>query len=80
MTCCYVSLLFHTGVADANIARSNIAKAYMAKCDCIWIVAPITRAVDDKTARGNVPPHHSKNVDTQLQSFKIFLETPSKCN
>lgn len=39
------------GVADANAARNNIAKDYMKKCDCIWILAPITRAVDDKTAR-----------------------------
>lgn len=42
------------GVADANAARNNIAKDYMKKCDCIWILAPITRAVDDKTARGRV--------------------------
>lgn len=40
------------GVADANAARSSIAKDYMKKCDCIWIVAPITRAVDDKVAKG----------------------------
>ncbi len=40
------------GVADANAARNNIAKDYMKKCDCVWILAPITRAVDDKTARG----------------------------
>jgi hypothetical protein len=40
------------GVADANAARNNIAKNYMKKCDCVWILAPITRAVDDKTARG----------------------------
>ncbi|KAG1755777.1 hypothetical protein EDB19DRAFT_1956649 [Suillus lakei] len=39
------------GVADANAARNSIAKDYMKKCDCIWILAPITRAVDDKTAR-----------------------------
>ncbi|KAF8812373.1 hypothetical protein BYT27DRAFT_7087741 [Phlegmacium glaucopus] len=39
------------GVADANAARNNIAKDYMKKCNCIWILAPITRAVDDKTAR-----------------------------
>ncbi|KAH8830804.1 hypothetical protein DL96DRAFT_1668499 [Flagelloscypha sp. PMI_526] len=38
-------------VADANAARNNIAKDYMKKADCIWILAPITRAVDDKTAR-----------------------------
>ena len=40
------------GVADANAARSSIAKEYMKKCNCIWILAPITRAVDDKTAKG----------------------------
>jgi hypothetical protein len=40
------------GVADANAARNNIAKDYMKKANCIWILAPITRAVDDKTARG----------------------------
>jgi hypothetical protein len=39
------------GVADANAARSSIARDYMKKCDCVWILAPITRAVDDKTAR-----------------------------
>ncbi|KAF7983849.1 hypothetical protein HWV62_18164, partial [Athelia sp. TMB] len=39
------------GVADANAARNSIAKDYMKKCDCIWILAPIQRAVDDKTAR-----------------------------
>ncbi|KAL6306643.1 Dynamin family-domain-containing protein [Sparassis latifolia] len=39
------------GVADSNAARNNIAKDYMKKCDCVWILAPITRAVDDKTAR-----------------------------
>ncbi|KAL0573914.1 hypothetical protein V5O48_008034 [Marasmius crinis-equi] len=46
------------GVADANAARNNIAKAYMKKCQCLWILAPITRAVDDKTARdGNYDDH-----------------------
>ncbi|CAE6530132.1 unnamed protein product [Rhizoctonia solani] len=39
------------GVADANLARSSIAKEYMKRCDCVWIAAPITRAVDDKTAK-----------------------------
>lgn len=40
------------GVADANTARSNICKDYMKKCNCIWVLAPITRAVDDRTAKG----------------------------
>ena len=35
------------GVADANAARNSIAKDYMKKCDCIWILAAIGRAVDD---------------------------------
>ena len=40
------------GTGDANAARNSIAKQYMKNCDCVWILAPITRAVDDKTARG----------------------------
>lgn len=31
------------GVADANLARSSIAKEYMKKCNCVWITAPIAR-------------------------------------
>ncbi|KAG8716350.1 hypothetical protein FRC09_015864 [Ceratobasidium sp. 395] len=48
---CGAVLVDLPGVADANLARSSIAKEYMKKCDCIWIAAPITRAVDDKTAK-----------------------------
>lgn len=36
------------GVADANAARNSIAKDYMKKCACIFIVASVHRAVDDK--------------------------------
>jgi hypothetical protein len=42
------------GVADANAARSSIAKDYMKLANCIWVLAPIHRAVDDKTARGEM--------------------------
>ena len=40
------------GVADANAARASIAGEYMQKCDHFWIAAPVTRAVNDKTAHG----------------------------
>jgi ABC-type phosphate transport system auxiliary subunit len=39
------------GVRDSNAARSNVAASYLKNCSCIWIVAPIKRAVDDRTAR-----------------------------
>ncbi|KAL1740588.1 hypothetical protein HDZ31DRAFT_85351 [Schizophyllum fasciatum] len=39
------------GVADANAARSSIARDYMKKCDCIWVLAPIQRAVDNQSAK-----------------------------
>ncbi|KAF8871534.1 hypothetical protein CPB85DRAFT_1445513 [Mucidula mucida] len=39
------------GVADANTAYNDITKDYMKKCQCIWILVPITRAVNDKTTR-----------------------------
>ncbi|KAJ3999535.1 Dynamin family-domain-containing protein [Lentinula boryana] len=55
------------GVADANAARNSIAKDYMKRAQCIWILAPITRAVDDKTAR-----------DLLGDAFKMQLKMASK--
>ncbi|KAI1383566.1 uncharacterized protein F4822DRAFT_421029 [Hypoxylon trugodes] len=39
------------GVQDSNAARAAVAQKYMKSCTGLWIVAPITRAVDDKTAK-----------------------------
>lgn len=38
------------GVAGSNAARAAVAKNYMKKADQLIIVAPQTRAVDDKVA------------------------------
>lgn len=35
---------------DANAARAAVADSYIQQCTGLWIVAPITRAVDDKSA------------------------------
>nr|XP_048692951.1 uncharacterized protein LOC125630861 isoform X3 [Caretta caretta] len=39
------------GVRDSNAARDNAAKEYLKNCNAVWVVANITRAVDDKTAK-----------------------------
>ncbi|KAI1777637.1 hypothetical protein F4818DRAFT_320307 [Hypoxylon cercidicola] len=39
------------GVEDSNAARAAIAAMYMEKCSAIWIVAGITRAIDNKAAQ-----------------------------
>ncbi|CAJ2501356.1 Uu.00g042090.m01.CDS01 [Anthostomella pinea] len=39
------------GVQDSNAARAAVAANYMKSCTGLWIVAPINRAVDDKTAK-----------------------------
>ncbi|EOD47067.1 putative tat pathway signal sequence protein [Neofusicoccum parvum UCRNP2] len=39
------------GVHDSNAARAAVAEGYMKQCTGLWIVAPITRAVDDKAAK-----------------------------
>lgn len=39
------------GVHDSNQARAAVAQKYMKQCTGLWIVAPITRAVDDKSAK-----------------------------
>ncbi|XP_043363160.1 uncharacterized protein LOC119850538 isoform X10 [Dermochelys coriacea] len=39
------------GIRDSNAARDNAAKEYLKNCNAVWVVASITRAVDDKTAK-----------------------------
>ncbi|KAK8140534.1 hypothetical protein PG984_000600 [Apiospora sp. TS-2023a] len=39
------------GCGDSNAARGTVAEKYMEKCSSIWIVAPISRAVDNKAAQ-----------------------------
>lgn len=39
------------GVQDSNAARAAVADRYIQQCSGLWIVAPITRAVDDKAAK-----------------------------
>ncbi|KAI0502901.1 hypothetical protein F5B22DRAFT_631257 [Xylaria bambusicola] len=39
------------GVQDSNAARAAVAVNYMKSCTGIWVVAPITRAVDNQTAK-----------------------------
>ncbi|XP_051872769.1 uncharacterized protein LOC127570897 isoform X2 [Pristis pectinata] len=39
------------GIGDSNAARNSVAKEYLKTCDAVWIVANVTRAVDDKTAK-----------------------------
>ncbi|XP_075440392.1 nuclear GTPase SLIP-GC, partial [Ascaphus truei] len=38
------------GTRDSNAARDGIANDYLRRCDAVWVVTNITRAVDDKTA------------------------------
>ncbi|KAF3022453.1 hypothetical protein E8E14_009036 [Neopestalotiopsis sp. 37M] len=39
------------GVQDSNAARAAVAEKYIQNCSSLWIVAPISRAVSDKTAQ-----------------------------
>lgn len=39
------------GVHNSNAARAAVAEGYTKQCTGLWIVAPITRAVDDKAAQ-----------------------------
>ncbi|KAK3333386.1 hypothetical protein B0T19DRAFT_440146 [Cercophora scortea] len=39
------------GVHDSNAARSAVASKYIENCSGLWVIAPITRAVDDKSAQ-----------------------------
>ena len=54
--CLYIDAIQRTltltiGVSDSNAARAAVADAYIESCTGLWIVAPITCAVDDKVAK-----------------------------
>lgn len=50
------------GVQDSNAARVAVAQNYMKQCSGLWIVAPITRAVDDKVARDLLGGHFKRQM------------------
>lgn len=39
------------GVQDSNPARAEVATRYLKECSRIWVVTPVVRAVDNKTAK-----------------------------
>lgn len=39
------------GVNDDNSARDGLVKTYLKEADSIWIITPIKRAINDKTAK-----------------------------
>ncbi|KAK2014761.1 hypothetical protein LZ32DRAFT_527996 [Colletotrichum eremochloae] len=39
------------GGRDSNATRAAVAAKYVKECSSLWVVAPINRAVDDKTAK-----------------------------
>lgn len=43
------------GVSDSNAARNAVAQDYIKDCNYLWIAAPISRAINDKVAKGAVP-------------------------
>ncbi|KAG9018995.1 hypothetical protein FRB90_007375 [Tulasnella sp. 427] len=74
------------GTADANAARSSIAQGYMQRCQCVWILAPITRAVDDKTAKDLLGKAFKTqlmmdgNYDTSTVTFVATKTDDLSCN
>lgn len=54
------------GVRDANAARGAVAEKYMKSCNAVWIVADITRAVDNRTAKVRELPLVNQNDQVRL--------------
>ncbi|TDL30169.1 hypothetical protein BD410DRAFT_759365 [Rickenella mellea] len=73
------------GIGDENRARSSIAPSYLKDSDCIFILAPITRAVSEQAARvllGNAFKLHCPNCHfgsfADIQNSITFIAT--KCD
>ncbi|KAF1980770.1 hypothetical protein K402DRAFT_343737 [Aulographum hederae CBS 113979] len=62
------------GVQDSNTARASVAQGYMKQCTGLWIVAPITRAVDDKAAKSLLGDQFKRQLkyDGQFSSVSFI--------
>ncbi|KAK6210107.1 hypothetical protein QIS74_11691 [Colletotrichum tabaci] len=50
------------GGRDSNATRAAVAAKYVKECSRLWVVAPITRAVDDKTAKTLLGDHFKQQL------------------
>ncbi|KAK2032877.1 hypothetical protein LX32DRAFT_670910 [Colletotrichum zoysiae] len=50
------------GGRDSNATRAAVAAKYVKECSRLWVVAPINRAVDDKTARDLMGDHFKQQL------------------
>ncbi|KAK2062657.1 hypothetical protein LY76DRAFT_667868 [Colletotrichum caudatum] len=50
------------GGRDFNATRAAVAAKYIKECSRLWVVAPINRAVDDKTARDLMGDHFKQQL------------------
>ncbi|KAF9873092.1 hypothetical protein CkaCkLH20_09602 [Colletotrichum karsti] len=65
------------GLQDSDAARTAIASDYMKACTGIWIVAPIHRAVDNKTAKDLMSDSFKRQLDLD-QAFSSVTFICSK--
>jgi len=56
------------GVQDSNAARAEVATNYWRHCKKIWIVARISRAVDDKTSQDILEDQRRRQIDVDCIS------------
>lgn len=55
------------GLGDNNVARAGVGDEYMKKCSRLWIVAPITRAVNSR-------------MTMELLDYSLRLQVQMDCN
>lgn len=65
------------GLEDTNLARIRITQDYLMKCDNIFLVAKISRAITDQSLKSSLysvlSRHmHSESNDTEGQRRKDF--------
>ncbi|KAJ0280364.1 hypothetical protein CBS470a_008802 [Colletotrichum nupharicola] len=61
-TIAYWPLVRAPGSRDSNSARAAVAAKYTKECTRLWIIAPITRAVNDRTAKTLLGQHFRQQL------------------
>ncbi|KXZ52426.1 hypothetical protein GPECTOR_9g470 [Gonium pectorale] len=70
----FTTLVDLPGVRDYNEARAAVAEQYLRRCDAVWVVAPIARAVDDGTAKDLLDSSFRRRLvmDGQMDSLTFI--------
>lgn len=61
------TLILYSGLQDTNLARIKITQDYLMKCDNVFIVAKISRAITDQSLKSSLYAVFSRHMPSEWE-------------